>query len=153
MKIKKTKENSATEAKEKEVKKVDSAEKPATEPTFQMTVKSLERFHEGCNRLTEHMKSIQQGIKDEQKCPNQLDKETECIYICAFRYALRTQSFMSKVVIEQLRKVWTMMPKSILDSFVREIRISSKLGDIDIFWEKQWLKFASELNDFLRTTK
>lgn len=83
-----------------------------------------------------------------EKKTKHLSRQEQCVYVCAFRYALE-RTAMPGVIMEEIEKVRDSIDTFFLGEMVGEIRHASEHGLVDKYWEEKWAKFAIELDEYL----
>lgn len=78
-----------------------------------------------------------------------LSKQEQCVYVCAFRYALGRATAVPGIIMEEIERVRDAIDTFFLGQMVCEIRHAVKHDLVDEYWEEKWAKFADELDAYV----
>lgn len=78
-----------------------------------------------------------------------LSRQEQCVYVCAFRYALGRATATPGVIMEEIEKVRDSIDTFFLGQMVCEIRHALVHDLINGYWEENWAKFAVEMDEYL----
>jgi hypothetical protein len=84
-----------------------------------------------------------------KKKTKHLSRQEQCVYVCAFRYALGRATATPGVIMEEIEKVRDSIDTFFLGQMVCEIRHAVEHNLVDEYWKDKWAKFADELNEYL----